>query len=43
MGSKVSGYEKEPDYGGPDPSWREGVILALVVFGVTGALVWLTV
>jgi hypothetical protein len=30
-----SGYEKSPDYGGPDPSWRGGVIallLALAAF-----------
>lgn len=38
----MSWYDKKPDYGGPDPSWREGVALGLVVFGVTVFLVWLT-
>ena len=28
---RVSGYEKSPDYGGPDPSWREGAVIVLVV------------
>jgi hypothetical protein len=28
----LSGYENSPDYGGPDPSWREvAVILAVIV------------
>jgi len=34
----MSGYEKEPDYGGPDPSWKEGIILAVVVVCVTVVL-----
>lgn len=37
----MSGYEKEPDYGGPDPSWREGLVLAAVVGGVTAVLLLL--
>ena len=26
-----SGYENSPDYGGPDPSWRGGVIVTLLL------------
>jgi hypothetical protein len=43
----LSGYENSPDYGGPEPSWREAaVILAVIVAGVgtiwvlRGLLLW---
>lgn len=38
----MSGYEKEPDYGGPDPSWKEGIVLAAIIGSVTLALWCLT-
>jgi hypothetical protein len=37
----MGGYEKEPDYGGPDPSWKEAVVLAGFIAAVTGLLMWL--
>jgi len=37
----MSGYEKEPDYGGPEPSWREAAVVALVILGFTCVLLWL--
>jgi len=27
----MSGYDQSPDYGGPEPSWRFYVVVALVV------------
>lgn len=38
----MSGYEKEPDYGGPEPSWREAAVVAPVILGFTCVLLWLT-
>lgn len=38
----MSGYEKEPDYGGPDPSWKEGLRLMGGVAAVTAVLLLLT-
>jgi hypothetical protein len=38
----VSGYEKGPEYGGPDPSWMEAALLAVVMGLVTAVLLWLT-
>jgi hypothetical protein len=35
----MSGYEKSPDYGGPEPSWREGAKI-LAVIAVVAAAVW---
>ncbi len=35
-----SGYEKSPDYGGPPPTWRELIPVALVVALVTVWLLW---
>jgi hypothetical protein len=34
----MSGYEKSPDYGGPEPSWREGAVIVLVIVLVIIAL-----
>lgn len=31
----MSGYEQEPEYGGPDPEWKETVLLVAVFVGVT--------
>src|SRR5262245_13036766 len=28
---RVSGFDNSPDYGGPDPSWREGVVIVLAL------------
>jgi len=27
----LSGYDNSPNYGGPEPSWREGAVIVLVV------------
>jgi hypothetical protein len=35
-----SGYEKSPDYGGPDPSWRGGVVVA-VSLALAAFFTWL--
>ena len=36
-----SGYEKSPDYGGPEPAWR-GIVLGVLVFvGAVAVLVYL--
>ncbi len=37
----MSGYEKSPDYGGPDPNWREWATLILVAAVGAGFLIWL--
>ena len=31
-----SGYEKSPDYGGPEPHWREAVYAILVIGAIVG-------
>jgi hypothetical protein len=33
-----SGYERSPDYGGPEPTWR-GIIAVVLVILALGALV----
>lgn len=38
----MSGYEKEPDYGGPDPSWKEIIVLVAIVGCVTLVLLCLS-
>jgi hypothetical protein len=38
----MTGYENEPEYGGPDPSWKEAIALAGIVGGVVVVLVYLT-
>lgn len=38
----MTGYEKEPDYGGPDPEWKEALVLAAVLAAAAAALMWLT-
>jgi hypothetical protein len=35
-----SGYERSPDYGGPEPTWR-GIILGVIAFIAVVALVLL--
>lgn len=34
----MTGYEKSPDYGGPEPSWREPphilMIIAVIAFAI---------
>lgn len=35
----ASGYEKSPDYGGPQPSWSDLIPWAIIVGGL-GALMW---
>jgi hypothetical protein len=34
----MGGYDKSPDYGGPEPHWREIIITVLVMLGVTAVL-----
>jgi hypothetical protein len=38
----MSGYEKSPNYGGPNPSWREAVVMVLVfvlvIVAIAGAI-----
>jgi hypothetical protein len=33
------GYEKSPDYGGPEPSWRGIVVAAIAIILVVAAVV----
>jgi hypothetical protein len=33
-----SGYEKSPDYGGPEPTWR-GMLTGLLIFAAVAALI----
>lgn len=33
-----SGYEKSPDYGGPEPTWR-GMIIGVIIFIAVVALI----
>lgn len=35
-----SGYEKSPDYGGPEPTWR-GFVVALIAIAAIAAFVML--
>jgi len=34
-----SGYERSPDYGGPEPT-RWGVVLVVMVIAAIGAMMW---
>jgi hypothetical protein len=34
----MTGYENSPDYGGPEPSWREAVVILAVIVAVVGAI-----
>ena len=36
-----SGYEKSPDYGGPEPTRRGTVVIVLVIAIVSCGLAWL--
>lgn len=37
-----SGYEKSPDYGGPEPGWPTWLAIVTVVIAAVGAvLAWL--
>lgn len=33
-----SGYEKSPDYGGPEPSWRETIAMLIAIATIVGVL-----
>jgi hypothetical protein len=33
----MTGYDKSPDYGGPDPTWKGTVFLALLIATIVGA------
>ncbi len=35
----MTGYEKSPDYGGPDPTWRGALSIAVFMIALA-ALVW---
>jgi hypothetical protein len=35
----MSGYDESPDYGGPEPSWREGAVIVLVIVLVIAIIV----
>jgi hypothetical protein len=39
----ASGYEKSPDYGGPEPTWWGNLLLMLFVTIFAGLLVYLGV
>jgi hypothetical protein len=41
-GYSMTGYENEPEYGGPDPSWKEALVLAAIMGGATAVLLLLT-
>ena len=34
----MSGYEDSPDYGGPDPSWREAAVILAVIVTLLSAI-----
>jgi hypothetical protein len=34
----MTGYENSPDYSGPEPSWREAVVILAVIVTVAGAI-----
>jgi DNA-binding MarR family transcriptional regulator len=36
---RLSGYENSPDYGGPEPAWREAAVI-LAVFGAIAGAIW---
>jgi hypothetical protein len=38
-----SGYERSPDYGGPEPTWRGIAAIVLVILALGGLLVFATV
>ena len=35
-----SGYERSPDYGGPEPTWRGIIAVALVILALGALLVF---
>lgn len=37
----ASGYEKTPDYGGPEPTLWEAVLVAAIVIGIAAAYIWI--
>ena len=36
-----SGYEQSPDYGGPEPTWKFLVAVALCLAAAAALVVWL--
>jgi hypothetical protein len=34
----MTGYENYPDYGGPEPSWREAAAILAVIVAVVGTI-----
>ena len=36
----MSGYDKSPDYGGPEPGWPEIIFWAVAVTAAAFALAW---
>jgi hypothetical protein len=34
-----SGWDNHPEYGGPEPSWREAFVIAIVIVVVAGLIV----
>jgi hypothetical protein len=35
---RLSGYENSPDYGGPDPFWREAAVILAAIITLAGAI-----
>jgi hypothetical protein len=36
-----SGYEQEPDFGGPEPSWQSIALVAAILAGIAITLLYL--
>jgi hypothetical protein len=34
----MSGYENSPDYGGPNPSWREAAVILAIISAIAAAI-----
>jgi hypothetical protein len=34
----MTGYESSPDFGGPEPSWREAAVILAVIGTIAGAV-----
>jgi len=38
----MTGYEKSPDYGGPDPGWK-GIVIFVLVLILIGYAIWVSI